>query len=153
MSRVSPVTFTGNVTHKPDAKSRVSVPATWRAAHGAVLSLIEAKKKQFPVLKCYTQEGFEEMLTDIRTDAAARGITPGAINEYIGRIAGNSFGAEVSTQGKLLIPKAQRERLRITDSVVLVGRGVYFELWNPEDFAADNSPEQLELDQYYNILS
>lgn len=156
MSRVSPVTFTGNVTHKPDAKSRVSVPANWRAAHGAVLSLIAAHREHYPVVKCYTQAGFEELLTDIREQAAARGATPGQINDYIGAIAGSSFEAEVSTQGKLLIPKAQRERLRLTDSVVLVGRGAYFELWAPADYAAVHSPEKLaanELDKLFNILS
>lgn len=156
MSRVSPVTFTGNVTHKPDAKSRVSVPAGWRAAHGAVLSLIESHREQYPVVKCYTQEGFEELLTDVRTQAAAHGATPGQIDQYIGSIAGCSFEAEVSTQGKLLIPKAQRERLKLTDAVVLVGRGAYFELWNPADYAAANSPEQLaanSLDKLFNILS
>lgn len=156
MEEVSTVMFTGNVTHKPDAKSRVSVPADWRAAHGAVLTLIEALNEGYPVVKCYTRKAFEQKLDTIRAQAEARGAEPGDIDRYIGVITGRCFAAEVSTQGKLLIPKAQRERLHLTDSVVLVGRGRYFELWSPADFAVVNSPEavaDIELDKVFRILT
>lgn len=156
MSNVSTVMFTGNVTHKPDSKSRVSVPAGWRAAHDAVLTLIEATSEGYPVVKCYTRDAFEQKLDTIRAQAEARGAEPGDIDRYIGLITGRCFEAEVSSQGKLLIPKAQRERLRVTDAVVLVGRGAYFELWSPADFAAVNSPDavaKVELDKLFHILS
>lgn len=156
MSNVSPVLFTGNVTHKPDSKFRVAVPAGWRAAHNAVLTLIDATSDGYPVLKCYTGDAFEQKITDIRTQAEARGAEPGDIDRYIGLITGRCFEAEVSSQGKLLIPKAQRERLKLVDAVVLVGRGAYFELWSPADFEAANSPETLAestLDKLFHILS
>lgn len=156
MSNVSTVMFTGNVTHKPDSKSRVAVPAGWRAAHDAVLTLIEATSEGYPVVKCYTRDAFEQKLDTIRAQAETRGAEPGDIDRYIGLITGRCFEAEVSSQGKLLIPKAQRERLHVTDSVVLVGRGAYFELWSPTDFAAANSPDavaKVELDKLFHILS
>lgn len=148
--------FTGNVSHKLDPKSRVAVPANWRAAHDAVLTLIDAMSDGYPILKCYTKDTFDDKLDAIRTQALAAGKKPGEIDRYIGIIAGRCFHAEVSSQGKLLIPKQQRERLKLAENAVIVGRSDYFEIWNPEDFAIVNSPEamqNIDLDQMFHILS
>ena len=91
-----------------------------------------------------------------RTQAEAQGISPGEIDLYVGKITGCSFEAEVSTQGKLLIPKKQRERMNLVENATIVGRGAYFEIWKPEDFEATNTPEvlgRLKLDQMFHILS
>lgn len=156
MDNVSAVMFTGNVTHKLDPKSRVAIPATWRAMQDCVLTLIDASSDGYPVLKCYTRAAFAEKITGIRSQAEARGVEPGDIDRYIGIITGRSFQAEVSSQGKLLIPKAQRERLKLEETATIVGRGAYFEIWAPADFEATNSPEalaKLELDKLFHILS
>ena len=148
--------FTGNVTHKLDPKSRMAVPAGWRDAQGATLWMIDAQNEGYPILKCYTKESFEEMVNGIRSHAEARGFEPIKTNQYIGTIIGMSFQAEVSTQGKLLIPKAQRERIKLTDNATIVGRGTYFEIWEPANFEATKTPEalaKLELDKVFGILS
>lgn len=150
------VMFTGNVTHKLDPKSRVAVPAGWRAAQQGVLRLIAASSDGYEILKCYTEEAFAEKIESIRTQAEMRGIEPGDIDRYVGIITGRSFEAEVSSQGKLLIPKGQRERLHLEDMATIVGRGAHFEIWHPDDFEAANSLEaisKLELDKLFRILS
>ncbi len=148
--------FTGNVTHKLDPKSRVAVPAGWRAAQGQVLILIDASSDNYRILKCYTKEAFAAKMMSIRTQAEAQGISPGEIDKYVGVITGCSFEAEVSTQGKLLIPKKQRERMGLLEMATIVGRGAYFEIWKPEDFEATTTPDMLgslKLDQMFHILS
>ncbi len=148
--------FTGNVTHKLDPKSRVAVPAGWRAAQGETLIMIDASSESYRIMKCYTKEAFAEKMTTIRMQAEAQGISPGEIDLYVGKIIGCSFEAEVSTQGKLLIPKKQRERIGLVENATIVGRGAYFEIWKPEDFDATNTPEvlgRLKLDQMFHILS
>lgn len=156
MTNESTVLFTGNVTHRLDPKSRVAIPAGWRGAQDSVLTLIDASSDDYPIVKCYTRAGFAEKINGIRQQSEARGISPGDIDRYIGIITGRSFQAEVSSQGKLLIPKAQRERLKLEDSATIVGRGPYFEIWAPGDFEAVNSPEaisQLELDKLFHMLT
>ena len=156
MTNVSTVMFTGNVTHKLDPKSRVAVPAGWRAAQGETLIMIDASSESYRIMKCYTKEAFAEKMTTIRMQAEAQGISPGEIDLYVGKIIGCSFEAEVSTQGKLLIPKKQRERIGLVENATIVGRGAYFEIWKPEDFDATNTPEvlgRLKLDQMFHILS
>ena len=156
MDNASKVMFTGNVTHKLDPKSRVAIPAGWRAAQEGVLTLIDANYEAYPVLKCYTQESFADKVAAIRTQAEARGVPPGELDRYIGMITGRSFQAELSSQGKLLIPKPQRERLKLKENATIVGRGTFFEIWSPEDYALTNTPEaisKVELDQLFHILS
>ena len=156
MGEVSSVLFTGNVTHKLDPKRRVAIPAGWRVSQDPVLRLIESSSDGYPIIKCYTRDGFAAKMESIRTQAEASGANPGDIDRYIGIITGRCMEAEVSSQGKLLIPKQQRDRLKLGDTAVIVGRGGYFEIWEPADFAASNSPEaigKLGLDQIFHMLS
>ena len=156
MTVTGKVPFTGNVTHKLDPKSRVAVPANWRATQEGVLVMIEAHNEGRPVLKCYTQESFAEKIEAIREYAREHGVNPGELDQYVGKITGCSFEAEVSSQGKLLIPKPQRERMNLSDSATIVGRGTYFEIWSPLDFEAIHSAEamsRLQPDRLFHILS
>ncbi|MBE6418060.1 MAG: hypothetical protein E7033_06295 [Akkermansiaceae bacterium] len=157
MNNVSTVMFTGNVTHKLDPKSRVAIPAGWRAAQGETLVMIAAcSDEKYRIMKCYTREAFAEKIAYIREQAQARGAAPGDIDSYVGRITGCCFEAEVSSQGKLLIPKAQRERIGLKEWATIVGRGAHFEIWSPEDFEATNSPEalkELHLDKIFHMLT
>lgn len=156
MSKDRTVLFLGNVTHKLDPKSRVAVPASWRAAQGEILVLIEAHSEGHRVLKCYTQESFAEKIGAIREHAREQQIPPGEVDQYVGKITGCSFEAEVSAQGKLLIPKPQRERLKLAETATIVGRGTFFEIWNPADYESTHTADalsKLELDQVFHILS
>ncbi len=156
MSTTGKVPFTGNVTHKLDPKSRVAVPASWRTAQDGVLVMIEANSEKRPILKCYTRESFAEKIDAIRQYAQEHDVNPGELDQYVGKITGCSFETEVSSQGKLLIPKSQRERMKLSDTATIVGRGSYFEIWSPPDFEAIHSAEalgKLQLDQLFHILS
>ena len=156
MSKDRTVLFTGNVTHKLDPKSRVAIPAGWRAAQGEVLVMIEAHSEGCRVLKCYTQESFAEKIEAIRGHAREQMIPPGEVDQYVGKITGCSFEAEVSTQGKLLIPKPQRERMKLEETATIVGRGTFFEIWNPADYESTHTADalsKLKLDQIFHILS
>ncbi len=148
--------FTGNVTHKLDPKSRVAIPAGWRAAQGGILVMIEAHSEGKRVLKCYTRESFAEKIDEIREHAREEKLSPGEVDRYVGKITGCSFEGEVSTQGKLLIPKLQREGMKLADTATLVGRGTFFEIWNPDDYEQTHTAEalsKLKLDQLFHILS
>lgn len=145
----------GNYAHKLDPKSRVAIPAQWRVVYGEELVMLASTYHDYNILKCYTQASFASKLSEIRTRALADGFDMGEVDEYIGVIAGNSFAAEVNAQGKLLIPKAQRDRMGLKDTTQLVGRTSHFELWLPEDFAADNAPKLRKdslLDKKFRML-
>lgn len=130
--------------HKLDPKGRVSIPADWRAALGQTLVLLKAThKKRYNILKCFTKDAFDKKINEIRESAKELGATPGEIDEYVGGIICSANPAEVSVQGKILIPKSEREHLEVKDYIQFVGRGSMFEVWLPEDYSAEYSPEKL----------
>lgn len=142
MTETAPqVMFMGNYAHKLDPKNRVSIPARWRVALGQEVIVLESTRHDYRILKCFTHESFATKLTEIRELALASGYAPGDVDEYIGDITGKSFLAEVNTQGKVLVPKPQRDLLKLKDYAKFVGRSAHFEIWNPEDFEADNAPK------------
>ncbi len=150
------VMFTGYVTHKLDPKSRVAVPARWCADQDNLLILMDAQTEGYPVVKCYTRASFAAQIARIRRHLEGINALPGQIDQYVGKIIGVSYEAEVSSQGKLLIPKKQRERLQLADTATLVGRGAYFEIWAPADYEATIAPETLaalEFDKYFNMMN
>ncbi len=141
--------------HKLDGKGRVAVPAGWAAAKEGTLFLVSSEQFGFPILKCYTRAAFAKLIRDIRSHYEGAGKTAAVINLYVKRIMRSSQEVEVGTQGKLLIPKQQRERLMLEESVTFVGCDNYFELWKPEDLAASEQAEEdavLELDADFGVL-
>ncbi|MBQ3217252.1 MAG: hypothetical protein IJB33_00080 [Akkermansia sp.] len=152
----SQVMFMGNYAHKLDPKNRVAVPAGWRSVYGQELVMLASSyHDKLPILKFYTQESFATKLDEIRESALAAGHEMGEVDEYIGSIAGQSFPVEVNNQGKLLIPKAQREYLGLKDQAQLIGRNKHFEIWKPSDFEAENTPQlrkENPLDKKFRML-
>ncbi len=149
------VMFMGNYAHKLDPKNRVAIPAGWRAIFGQELVLLDSSYHDYKVIKCFTQESFAAKLHEIRESALADGFDMGEVDEFIGDIAGKSFTAEVNAQGKLLIPKQQRDRLRLSEYARLVGRTVHFEIWNTADFDADTAEKsavQSTLNKKFRML-
>ncbi|MDO5469926.1 MAG: hypothetical protein Q4F38_01380 [Akkermansia sp.] len=135
------VMFMGNFAHKLDPKYRVAVPARWRSVYGQELVMLESTYHGYNILKCFTHESFATKLNEIRERALADGYELGDVDEYIGDIAGKSFVGEVNSQGKLLIPKQQRDLLKLDEYASFVGRTAHFEIWNKEDFEADTAPK------------
>ncbi len=141
MSQVSSkVSFKSNKRHKLDPKGRVAVPSSWGVPVESTLVLMEAMRDEYPVIKCYTEEGFEAELDKVRRVAEEHGQTIGDIDDIVGEIAAWIEEVEVNGQNKMLIPRQYRERLKLGDMVVLAGRRGYFEIWNPEDFDAAYPP-------------
>ncbi len=151
------VLFTGNVTHKLDPKSRVSVPSSWRGDKTiGTLKLIEAQRQNFSIIKCYTELSFHQMVQDVRSKAEEKGHSLLDINNYLGVIIGMCSDAELSSQGKLLIPKKLRDKMQLGEQLLLVGRGDYFELWEPSAYDSVYTPEaiqSLRLNLDFGILS
>jgi MraZ protein len=158
MTEVAPkVMFMGNYEHKLDPKNRVAIPANWRAIFGQELVLLDSSSnnQKYKVIKCFTHENFAKKLHEIRERALADGHEMGDVDEFIGDIACKSFETEVNTQGKLLIPKQQRDRLKLGEYARLVGRTTHFEIWNNDDFniaAEQKDAKESSLNKKFRML-
>lgn len=148
--------FMSSFEHKLDSKGRVSVPALWRLTPGALLYLVDIEVDGAQILRCYTEEGFARMLEDVRVKSEARNVNPVSVDRYIGKIAAQSLPAEVSSQGKLLLPKNLRDKMKVQELVYFVGRASHFEIWEAEAYKATLVPKDddcEDLDKIFGILS
>lgn len=136
----------GKFDHKLDPKNRVSIPSEWRLGDECPVYLLEAKKEGKSIVKVLSPEKFKRWVDEIE----ARDMSMAQKDLIIGKLHADCVGATINAQGKLLIPKRMCEGIGLNTDVKLVGRGAYFELWEPSNFAA---AEQLELEKLMELNS
>ena len=134
----------GVYEHKLDPKSRVSVPSDWRVSAGSgELRLLQSSSYGLAVLRVLTQEEYANMLLEVESRVEW---TPAQKKQMKGKLHSRCLRTSLNPQGKLLIPKAwcDSPALEQESAVVLVGRGTYFEVFNPERYQEMCSREDAE---------
>ena len=126
--------YKGFHPYKIDPKFRVSVLGSWRPEAGAPLFMLFSKHREFPLVKVLSEEAYNEKVDLIKNsgkDVKEQG-------KLLGKLAMLCREASLNDQGKLLVPKDLSEKAGITadSDVTLVGRGIYFEIWNRANFNA-----------------
>ncbi len=124
----------GVYAHKMDTKCRVSVPADWRVTTGnGYLRLLQSSSYDLKVLRVLPEDEYLKMLQEVekRDDWSFN-----KKQRILGRLYRQILKTTLNPQGKLLIPKAWCEipELHTEESVMLVGRGSYFEIFNPKNY-------------------
>ena len=135
----------GRKDYKMDPKFRVSVPPEWRPAPGEQLHLLLSESYSLPVVKVLTDQEYASRVSDVMDQ---EGLSQAQKRKMLGRLALNCVEASVNPQGKLLVPKewSAAAELEAEKPVVLAGRGTFFEIWNPENFAKMSALETAETD-------
>lgn len=130
----SAASMEGYHPHKMDPKGRVAIPVEWRPGQGTALRLISTDREGLPVIQVLTEAEYQKRLADVDAHPTA---TPAQKRALKGRLYTYNRKAEVSSQGKLLVPKdwSEAANLPTEDYVILAGKGSFFEIWNTENFA------------------
>lgn len=125
--------FSGFIEHKVDPKYRIAIPAAWRVTEGEQFVLQELSKQGVKLIRVLTVQALEAAVTAINNHSVC---TVGEIREALGELYANILTVSLNAQGKLLIPKewSDRANIKAESSVVLVGRGDYFEIYNSTDY-------------------
>lgn len=120
--------YLGYTPYKMDPKFRVSIPTNWRPAAGEVLYLLSSTTYEMPLIKVLSQQAFDERVKIVEDSD----LTPAKKTAMLGRLYMLCREASVNEQGKLLIPKEISEQtgFEAESEVVLVGRGLHFEVWS-----------------------
>lgn len=130
--------FSGENVHTLDEKSRVAVPAKFRA----FASWIDEKEiwvltKGFErCLVLFTGESWQTMLQQ-----KLAGLTMGNREHriFIRNFVGPAVELQADKQGRIVIPQPLREYAGIVRDVVILGTGKYIELWDKEAYERDLS--------------
>ena len=123
-------TYLGYQAYKMYPKYRVSIPTGWRPAAGERLFLLSSKTHDMDMIKVLSQEAFDKRVQTVKES----NLTPAEKSALLGSLSMLCREASVNDQGKLLVPKELSEGAGISaeSEVMLVGRGLHFEVWNKE---------------------
>ena len=124
--------FLGTHQNRLDAKGRISVPASFRAAlrgpEGGPVAIIVRPHQKHACIDAWPQEAFETMATSVNkldffNDDA---------DDLITALYADAFAAEADKEGRILLPDSLVKYANLTDSAVFMGLGRSFQIWEPE---------------------
>jgi DNA-binding transcriptional regulator/RsmH inhibitor MraZ len=128
-----------------DAKYRVSIRPDWRPPYGEKLYLLFSQTHEMPMVKVLNQRAYAKRVETIN----ASELSPAKKNALLGSLAMLCREATVNDQGKLHVPKdlSEKAELAADSDVMVVGRGMHFELWNKAYFERALEIEMAQVDQ------
>ena len=141
--------FTSTYRHGVDEKRRVQVPSKWRPEEEGVeltLLLWSAQGAQSAHLRVLPPGEMQALMDKIKA-------MPSGDQEAVAlrrNIAKNSDTVTVDKGGRICIPEAMAKAVGVEKDAVLAGALQWFEIWNPERYAAAStvddalSPEALK---------
>jgi MraZ protein len=124
--------FLSNAINKVDKKGRVSIPAIFRPKLSASSYLYTLMSVDQPTVDAggieLIQRG-EEQLAKLDPFSAEYEL-------YSFVLHGDSGQLKIDAEGRIAISDTIREQTGITDRAAFVGRGHFFQIWEPERFLA-----------------
>lgn len=121
----------GKFDHKLDPKNRVAIPAEWHPKEGGSLLLLASEHDGFFGIKALTERKVNEIEESVKNEVE---MTTKQKNEFLEWLNGSCVEVTINSQGKLLIPKKMCEEAQFETQLILVGRGSFFEIWEPSTF-------------------
>ncbi len=127
-----------------DAKGRFALPAALRKQMPDDFdnSLVITRDPGSACLLIYPLSTWRAVLEDL----LSRSNMKPAVKQFQRRFVGNAREVELDANGRMLIPPVLRELAHLNSKLVLAGMGKNIELWNEQDWAAQND----ELEDFMN---
>ncbi|WP_248304490.1 division/cell wall cluster transcriptional repressor MraZ [Breoghania sp. L-A4] len=126
--------FVSHFTNRLDAKGRVSVPATFRAA---------LVRDGFDGLYCFpsphleaVDAGGNDLIAEIQKRLDGYSTLTADHDSVSTALFGISEILKIDGDGRVVLSQAIREHAGINDQVTFVGQGFKFQIWEPERFKA-----------------
>ena len=119
--------FIGRINSKVDAKGRVVVPAQYRkilAGNEALVGRMDAEERYLMVFTAEEWELKVASLTAMLDEWSEED------NDKLMQWVGDAVEMEIDAQGRLLVPKAQKERMGVKGELAFVGMGKNFAIWD-----------------------
>ena len=125
--------YLSNAINNVDKKGRVSIPASFRA-------ILEARQE----FRLYTllsidmpcaDAGGTDLLETYESRMGELDPLTSDYNDLSFYYHGDSAWMKIDGDGRIGLSEALREHTGITDRVAFVGRGTFFQIWQPERFS------------------
>jgi len=121
--------FLSSATNRIDAKGRVSVPAPFRSAlqRRDTSELYALRALGLPAMDV----GGQDLLDRFEKRIALEDPFGGLADDMSFYCHGEGSFLRVDAEGRISVPDFVREHTGITDSVTFIGRGHFFQMWEP----------------------
>jgi len=142
--------FLSNAINKVDKKGRVSIPATFRA-------LLEKRKEtQLYTLQSIDMPTIDAGGTDLLIAYEKRMADLDPLTSEYDDLSfyyhGDSAWMKIDGDGRIVLSDTLREHTGITEQVAFVGRGTFFQMWEPEKFATYRREARARILQMKQLL-
>jgi MraZ protein len=117
------VSFRGTYEHSLDDRGRIAIPSRYRDAFDA--GVVFAKSPD-QCIEIYTQEAYDRRAAEV----LAEGDNARSSRRLQRAFFAGSWDGELDKQGRVLVPQALRTWAGLNGSVIILGRGECFELWD-----------------------
>ena len=124
--------FLGTHQSRLDAKGRISVPAPFRTAlrsshQDGVAALILNPSHKYPCIEAWSEAAFAEFASalqklDFFNDDA---------EDLTTALCAEAWPTEPDKEGRIILPDSLVQHANLTDSVVFMGMGRHFQIWEP----------------------
>jgi MraZ protein len=121
--------FLDTFVNKLDRKGRVSVPAPFRQqlATQSFQGIVALPSFKHPAIHC----GDLAWLTDVGKDIEKVDLFSEQHDDLTAALFADSKQLPFDSEGRVVLPVVLLERANITELAAFVGRGAYFEIWEP----------------------
>ena len=126
--------FLGEYRHNLDNKDRLTIPAKYREELGDGLYFVQGFDNNLMAMNAVI---FDKILHRLQ----ALNIADPDVRLLNRRILGSATQVEVDKNGRVLIPEFLRQKVNLNRELVLVGQGMYFEIWSPEEYAKQEAAQ------------
>lgn len=131
--------FLGTFDYAMDERGRLPLPPKYRDAfRGGLVISVGAPER---CLRVETAAAFDERAKDYMAESPLH--RKGRVLRRT--LFSSAHSTELDKQNRVLIPQPLRDYAGLTNKVLMVGAGEYFELWAPDEYAADKSQADVEL--------
>lgn len=126
--------FLGTHQNRLDAKGRVSVPAPFRnqlkssnGTNGNGTQLVLRPSHQHPCIEAWPPAEFDRLAQSLN----GYDLFSDEHDDLATTLYAEAFPVESDKEGRIMLPEALVTYARLTDSVVFMGAGRTFQIWEP----------------------
>lgn len=129
--------FMDTIINKVDAKGRVSLPADYRAMVKELSTEIVCYRSlSAPCIEGCLEETLDKLATEIENATDFFSETQDNLTNLV---FGDAKRFSFDSTGRILLTEKLLQHAQITDSAVFVGKGRKFQIWNPQNWAKEET--------------
>ena len=131
------------ITNKVDAKGRVSLPSDYRAIVKELSTEIVCYRSlSAPCIEGCLEDTLDKLATEIENSTDFFSETQDNLTNLI---FGDAKRFPFDSTGRIVLTDKLLQHAGITDSAVFVGKGRKFQIWNPENWAKEETRIRAEV--------